>query len=105
MRQLRRAIRQHETHGAVGQGARQFFQQVVRERVNPVQVFDDDQQGFILRRRAQTIFQQRPQRALAIFRFERFGKIIVRDFEIQHDAQERQRFHPFGRAVFNFAFE
>ena len=58
----------------------------MRERVEPVHIFDDDEQRFFLRLDAQTIFEQGPQRALPIFRFEILGKVIVGNFKIEQNA-------------------
>jgi hypothetical protein len=33
------------------------------------------------------------------------GELIVWDGEIQQDVEQRQSLHPFGRVVFDFAFQ
>ena len=103
--QLGRAIGQHKTHGIMGQRPGQFVEQSVRNSINPMQIFNHQEERLILRRGLQTVFEQCMQSALPAFRLKPSGERIIGYLQIQQRAEQGQRFHAHGRAIFNLTFE
>ena len=87
---LKRAKEIDEDHRKVGDGLRQRFQQVVREGVEPLAIFQHDQQRMGARRRRQAVGQQPFTRRLAQPGVQRSSQIVVGNFQLQHHVQQRQ---------------
>ena len=59
----------------------------MRERINPVQIFDEQQQRSLLAGLFQAIFQQDMKRGLPIFWFQPFGKAVFGNGQSEQAAE------------------
>src|SRR5262249_32039982 len=88
--QLGRAIRDDHQHREVEDRSADHFHQIMRERVQPVTIFQNEQQGQGTRSVTQAVHQERLKRLFTQLTVEGTRQLVIGDLEIEQCPKQGQ---------------